>query len=238
MRDEPNMPAPITLHRVRAVCDPLESQRIIDALVAAGTVSDTRGFSTAGLRVAEFLDQHAAGGRYAALYPAPAIDDDAVYGEHDPFIAVGSSLVFDIWQFDYGGVVHGHIMCHGLGSHPNMCTTPARHARPEFLGTCSRRPASTFNFNISSLSDDNLAAYIFNRDNTAIPGWVQAFDDDMYAACNARTVSGPPLDSADWWRVATTGPGTDIVHDATGGTRCVEGTYRVTVNPDYLGTGT
>lgn len=95
-RDEPIVTAPITLHRVRAVCGTSESQRIIDALVAAGTVRDTRGFGTAGLRVAGVLDQHAAGGRYAALYPAPAIASDAVYGEHDPFIAVGSSLVFDV----------------------------------------------------------------------------------------------------------------------------------------------
>lgn len=231
------MSAPITLHRVRAVCDPLESQRIIDALVAAGTVSDTRGFSDGGLRVSEFLDQHASGGKYIALYPAPAIAPDAVYEEHDPFIAVGSSLVFDVWQFDYGDEVHGHIMCHGLGSRPKMCATPARHARPEFLGTCSRRPASTFNFNISSLSDDNLAAYIFDRDNTAIPGWVQAFGGDMYAACNARIVFGPALGSADWDNVAATAPGTDLIHDVTAGAAVVEATYLVTVNPDYIGTG-
>lgn len=232
------MTDPITLHRVRAVCGPSESQRIIDALVAAGTVRDTRGFSTAGLRVVAVLDQHAAGGKYAMLYPAPAIASDAVYGEHDPFIAVGSSLVFDVWQFDYGDVVHAHIMCQKPGSRPKMCATPARDGRLAFLGTCSRRPASTFDFDTSHLSDDNLAAYIFDRDNTAIIGWVQAFDDDMYAACNTHAVSGPPLDSADWDDVAATAPGTDIVHDATAGARFVEGTYLVTVNPDYLGTST
>lgn len=232
------MTDPITLHRVRAVCDATESQRLIDALVAAGTVADTRGFSEGGMRVAEFISQQHSGGTYQPLYPAPAIaPDSAVYGEHDPFIAVGSSLAFEVWQFDYGDVVHGHIMCRGLGSRTTMCVTSARDGRLKFLGTCSRRPARTFNFNVRHLTDDNLAGYIFERDNTAIPGWVQAFGEDVAAACNAHTVSGPPLDSADWWRVATTGPGTDIVHDATGGTRCVEGTYRVTVNPDYIGTG-
>lgn len=231
------MSAPITLHRVRAVCDPLKSQRIIDALVAADTVSDTRGFSDGGLRVSEFLDQHAAGGRYAALYPTPAIAPDAVYDEHDPFIAVGSSLVFDIWQFDYGDEVHGRIMCQKLGSRPKMCATPERDGRLAFLGTCSRRPASTFDFDTSHLSDDNLASYIFDRDNTAIIGWVQAFAEDMYAACNAHALSGPALGSADWDDVAAITPGTDIVHDVTADAAVVEANYLVTVNPDYLGTG-
>ena len=231
------MTDPITLHRVRAVCSPSESQRIIDALVAAGTVADTRGFGAGGMRVAEFIAQQHSGGTYAALYPAPDAAIDAVYGEHDPFIAVGSSLVFDAWQFDYGDEVHGHIMCRGLGPYPTMCTTPYRDARMSILGTCSRRPASTFDFDTSDTGDDNITAYIFDRDNTAITGWVHAFDDVIDATCATRVLSGPTLASAEWWTTPGTGPGTDLVHDATARAWCVEGTYLVTANPDYLGTG-
>lgn len=228
------MAEPITLRRVRAVCDEVESQAIIDALVARA-VPDTRGFGAAGRRVAEFIAQHHSGGTFAPLYPAPAVADDAAGGEHDPFTVVGSSLVFDTWQFDYGDEVHGHIMCLGIGSYPKMCTTPTRHARLAFLGTCSRRPASTFDFATSDTGDNNLAAYIFDRDNTAITGWVQAFNSDMDAVCDTSALSGPTLASADWLDIDATGPGDDIVLDATGDAWCIEGTYRVTVNPDYLG---
>lgn len=227
----------VMAHRSRAVVDTVEAQQIVAALMAGGGVADTRGFGPAGMRVAEFVDQHAAGGRYAALYPAPSIASDAVYGEHDPFIAVGSSLVFDVWQFDYGDVVHAHIMCQKLGSRPKMCTTPERDGRLAFLGTCSRRPSSTFDFDTSHLSDDNLAAYIFDRDNAAIIGWVLAFDDDIAAACDAHIVAGPPIHGAEWWDIVTAAPGTDLVHDATTRAWFVEGTYLVTANPDYLGTG-
>ena len=222
------------IRRVLTLCSPAESQAIIDALVA-GTVPDTRGFGPSGMRVAEFLAQHAAGGKYAALYPAPSEDTDS--DDPDPFHVVTSSLVCEFWQFDYGDEVHGHIMCQELGSRPKMCATPERDGRLAFLGTCSRRPASTFDFDTSHLSDDNLAGYIFDRDNTAIIGWVQAFAEDMYAACNAHAVSGPALNSADWDDVDATAPGTDLIHDVTAGAAVVEATYLVTVNPDYLGTG-
>lgn len=128
-------------------------------------------------------------------------------------------------------------MCQELGSRPKMCATPARGGRLAFLGTCSRRPASTFDFDTSHIGDDDLDRYIFGRDNTAITGWVQAFAETVYVACDAHAVSGPPLDSADWDDVAATAPGTDIVHDVTAGAAVVEATYLVTVNPDCIGTG-
>lgn len=230
------MAEPITLRRVRAVCDATESQAIIDALVNE-LVPDTRGFGDAGRRVAEFLGQHAAGGRYASLYPAPAVADDAAGGEHDPFTVVGSSLVFDVWQFDYGDEVHGHIMCVTPGVEPYLCVTPTRHARLAFLGTCSRRPASTFDFDTSDEGDDNLAAYIFDRDNTAITGWVLAFNGVVDAAVRTAPSTGHSIGDPVWWRIGDPehAPGDDIVHDATTGDTFVEATYIATVNPGYLG---
>lgn len=230
------MSDPITLHRVRAVCGPSESQRIIDALVAGGGVSDTRGFSTAGMRVVEFIAQHHSEGKYAALYPAPDIADDAADGEHDPFTVAGSSLVFDVWQFDYGDTVHGHIMASPPGAHPYLCVTPTRHARLAFLGTCSRRPADTFDFATSDEGDDNLTAYIFDRDNTAITGWVLAYNADIDAAVRVSLSTGPSIADPVWWDVGGTGPapGTDIVLDACGDEPLVEAVYLATANPDYL----
>lgn len=231
------MDKPLTIRRFRAVCDAVESQAIIDALVNE-SVPDSRGFGAAARRVAEFLAQHAAGGRYASLYPAPSIASDAVYGEHDPFIAVGSSLVFDVWQFDYGDEVHGHIMCVTPGVEPYLCVTPTRHARLAFLGTCSRRPASTFDFDTSDEGDDNLAAYIFDRDNTAITGWVLAFNGVVDAAVRTAPSTGHSIGDPVWWRIGDPehAPGDDIVHDATTGDTFVEATYIATVNPGYLGT--
>lgn len=231
------MTDPITLRRVRAVCDAAESQAIIDALVNE-SLPDTRGFGDAGHRVAEFLDQHAAGGRYAPLYPAPAIADDAADGERDPFTVVGSSLVFDIWQFDYGDEVHGHIMSSPPGVHPYLCATPTRHARLAFLGTCSRRPASTFDYATSDEGDDNLAAYIFDCDNTAITGWVLAYNADVDAAVRVSLSTGPSISDPVWWNVGGPGPvpGDDIVLDATSDASLVEAEYLATANPDYLGT--
>ena len=129
----------VTAYRTRAVVDANEAQKIVAALMVSGTVRDTRGFSTAGLRVAQFLDQHAAGGTYAPLYPVPVKD---TYGQRlpDPFLLIGSSRVCDMWQLDYGDVVHGHITITHASAPPMMCVTPLRSHQSGLLGTTSRRP--------------------------------------------------------------------------------------------------
>lgn len=98
----------VTAHRARAVVDADEAKQIVAALMSDAAVPDTRGFSPAGLRVAEFLAQHAAGDRYTTLYPAPETD---TYGQRlpDPFTAIGSSQVCDLWQLNYEGVVHPNV---------------------------------------------------------------------------------------------------------------------------------
>lgn len=213
------MSKPTIIRRVRTLCSPAESQAIIDALVA-GTVPDTRGFGPAGMRVAEFVGQHAAGGKYAALYPAPSEDTDS--DEPDPFLVVTSPLVCEMWQFDYGDEVHGHIMLSDETGFPAVPARAFRNAQLEFIGTCSRHTTD-----IDRNSD--VTDYFIGRDDTASSGRVFFHASELPHSIGSYIASGPDMLDSQWRDVAhATAPGTDLVHDATGGAALVEAVYMTT----------
>ena len=213
------MSKPTIIRRVRTLCSPAESQAIIDALVA-GTVPDTRGFGPAGMRVAEFVGQHAAGGKYAALYPAPSEDTDS--DEPDPFLVVTSPLVCEMWQFDYGDEIHGHIMLSDETGFPAVPARAFRNAQLEFIGTCSRHTTD-----IDRNSD--VTDYFIGRDDTASSGRVFFHASELPHSIGSYIASGPDMLDSQWRDVAhATAPGTDLVHDATGGAALVEAVYMTT----------
>lgn len=217
----------VTAHRTRAVVDADEAQQIVTALMD-GTVPDTRGFSSAGLRVAEFLGQHAAGGRYVALYPAPDTD---TYGQRlpDPFTAIGSSQVCDVWQLDYGDVIHGHITLTRALAPPMMCVTPLRSHQSGLIGTTSRRPVGAHRHDTPGDNDDDtLSDYIVAGDNTAVLLWALAFSDDIALACDVKPVAGPELQDRAWHALGFNTPGRDIALDVAAPARVLEATYRIT----------
>lgn len=226
------MSKPTIIRRVRTLCGPAEAQAIIDALVA-GTVPDTRGFGPSGMRVAEFLDQHAAGDKYAALYPAPSEDTDS--DVDDPFIVVTSSLLCDIWQFDYGDEVHGHIlMSDGVGF-AAVPARPFRNAGLSFIGTCSRHTADTDSGADDADNDDYLYGrddvfgYFFGRDDTAASDRVFFHVSELSHSIGPYIASGPDIPDSRWDGVVNVpAPGTDLVHDATGAAALVEAVYMAT----------
>ena len=213
------MSKPTIIRRVRTLCGPAESQSIIDALVD-GAVPDTRGFGPSGRRVADFLAQHAAGGKYVALYPAPSEDTDS--DEPDPFLVVTSSLVCEMWQFDYGDEVHGHIMLSDETGFPAVPARAFRNAQLGFIGTCSRHTTD-----IDRNSD--VTDYFIGRDDTASSGRVFFHASELPHSIGSYIASGPDMLDSQWRDVAhATAPGTDIVHDATGGAALVEAVYMTT----------
>lgn len=218
----------VTAHRARVVVDADEAQRIVAALTAGGTARDTRGFSTAGLRVAQFLDQHAAGGTYVPLYPVPVKD---TYGQHlpDPFLLIGSSQVCDMWQLDYGDAVHGHITLTRASAPPMMCVTPLRSHQSGLLGTTSRRPEDAHTKSTPADNDDDtLADYLVAQDNTAVLLWALAFSDDIARACDVEALRGPALQDRAWRAIGFNTPGYDLALDTAAPSRVIEATYRLT----------
>lgn len=218
----------VTAHRARAVVDADEAQQVIAALISGAAVPDTRGFSPAGLRVAEFLAQHAAGDRYTTLYPAP---DKDTYGQRlpDPFTAIGSSQVCDLWQLDYGGVVHGHITITRASAPSMLCVTPLRSHQSGLLGTTSRRPVDTYKHAAARDNDDDtLADYIVAQDNTAVLLWALAFSDDIARACDVGAPRGPALQDRAWRAIGFNTPGYDLALDMAAPSRVIEATYRLT----------
>mgnify|MGYP001660859935 CR=1 FL=1 len=226
------MSKPTIIRRVRTLCSPAESQAIIDALVA-GTVPDTRGFGPSGMRVAEFVGQHAAGGKYAALYPAPAEDTDS--DEPDPFLVVTSSLVCEMWQFDYGDEVHAHVLVSDGVGFAAVPARPFRNAGLSFIGTCSRHTADTDSGTDDAEGDDYLygrddvAGYFFGRDDTAASDRVFFHVSELSHSIGPYIASGPDIPDSRWDGVVNApAPGTDLVHDATGSTALVEAVYMTT----------
>lgn len=213
------MSKPTIIRRVRALCGPAESQAIIDALVD-GAVPDTRGFGAAGMRVAEFLGQHAAGGTCRPLYPAPAEDTDS--DEPDPFLVVTSPLVCEMWQFDYGDEVHGHIMLSDETGFPAVPARAFRNAQLEFIGTCSRRTEDIDR-------NGDVTDYFFGRDDTAASDRVFFHVSELSHSIGPYIASGPDIPDSRWDDVVNVpAPGTDLVHDATGGAALVEAVYMTT----------
>ena len=227
------MSKPTIIRRVRALCGPAESQAIIDALVA-GTVPDTRGFGPSGMRVAEFMSQHAAGGTCRPLYPAPA-EETGGSDVDDPFRVVTSSLLCDIWQFDYGDEVHGHIlMSDGVGF-AAVPARPFRNAGLSFIGTCSRHTAGTDSGAYDADNDDYLYGrddvfgYFFGRDDTAASDRVFFHVSELSHSIGPYIASGPDIPDSRWDDVVNVpAPGTDLVHDATGAAALVEAVYMAT----------
>lgn len=218
----------VMAHRSRAVVDTVEAQQIVAALMAGGGVADTRGFSAAGMRVAEFVDQHAAGNGFAPLHPAPDTD---TYGHRlpDPFTAIGPSQVCDMWQLDYGNVVHGHATITRAIAPPMMCVTPLRSHQSGLLGTTSRRPVGAHRHDTPGDNDDDtLADYIVAQDNTAVLLWALAFSDDIALACDVETLRGPELQDRSWHALGFNTPGRDIALDVAAPARVLEATYRIT----------
>lgn len=214
----------VMAHRTRAVCGPSESQRIIDALVAAGTVRDTRWFSDGGLRVAEFVSQHAAGNGFAPLHPAPDTD---TYGRRlpDPFTAIGSSQVCDMWKLDYGDRVHGHVAV--SPDHTGSCFPLLDFRIATRCGTTSRHWLTPPNPSVQAVVEvdspdgptwrtdtDLLADYLAgNRHDVGALDTVVA--SVLSSAATFRTQSGPPLNDRVWKRDLPA-PGTDLAFDMTG----------------------
>lgn len=226
------MSKPTIIRRARTLCGPAESQAIIDALVA-GTVPDTRGFGPSGMRVADFLAQHAAGGKYAALYLAPSEDTDS--DEPDPFLVVTSPLVCEMWQFDYGDEVHGHIlMSDGVGF-AAVPARPFRNAGLSFIGTCSRHTTDIDSGADDADNDDYLYGrddvfgYFFGRDDTAASDRVFFHVSELSHSIGPYIASGPDIPDSRWDDVVNVpAPGTDLVHDATGAAALVEAVYMTT----------
>lgn len=152
----------LTARHVRTRVFAHEANSIIHALARGGVVRGTAGMTKGAVRVADFIAQHAAGGRYAALYPIPQVPGEAARTE---------PATCDIWQFTYpDGVVHGHVMLHhDVSNQVFVCATPVCLPRHELLGTTSRKPAHN-----PSEKRTNLLAFarhLFDRDNDAVRGW-------------------------------------------------------------------
>ena len=228
------MSKPTIIRRVRTLCGPAESQAIIDALVA-GTVPDTRGFGAAGRRVAEFLDQHAAGDKHQPLYPAPA-EETGDSDVPDPFHVVGSSLLCDIWQFDYGDEIHGHILVSDGVGFAAVPARPFRNAALSFIGTCSRHTADTDSGAGADADNDDylygrddVFGYFFGRDDTAASDRVFFHVSELSHSIGPYIASGPDMLDSQWDAVVhVPAPGTDLVHDATGGAAGVEAVHMTT----------
>lgn len=217
----------LAARRTRVILLPHEARRVADALMNGTAVRDTRGFSVAGMRVAEFLDQHAASDKYQPLYPAPTQD---TYGLAlaDPYATVATSLSCEFWQLDYGDEVHGHIALARALAPPMLCLTPARFNRTGFLGTCSRRPADAHTRSTPADNDDDtLDKFVFDRDNTGVLLWALAFSDDIALACEVEAVRGPELQDKAWQALGFQVPGRDIALDAQCPDLVLTATYRI-----------
>lgn len=227
------MTKPTIIRRVRALCSAAESQAIIDALVD-GVVPDTRGFGAAAMRVAEFVDQHAAGGTCRPLYPAPA-EETGDSDVDDPFLVITSSLVFDVWQFDYGDEVHGHILVSDGVGFAAVSARPFRNAGLVFIGTCSRHTADTDSGADDADNDnylygrDDVFGYFFGRDDTVASDRVFFHVSELSHSIGPYIASGPDIPDSRWDGVANVpAPGTDLVYDATGAAALVEAVYMTT----------
>lgn len=193
----------ITARHIRTRVFAHEANSITHALARGGMVRDTAGMSKGAVRVADFITQHAAGGRYAALYPIPQVPGETT---------MTTPATRDVWQFTYpDGVVHGHIMLHhDISNQVFVCAMPVFLPRHELFGTTSRKPAHNPSEKRTNLLA--FARYLFDRDNDAVRGWAlpqQGVLDAVVDVGGAHDMSDMcvcvPLPGGDLYFVA--GPG-------------------------------
>lgn len=152
----------LTARHIRTRVFAHEANSIIHALARGGVVRGTTGVTKGAVRVADFIAQHAGGGRCAALYPIPPVPGGAARTE---------PATCDVWQFTYpDGVVHGHIMLHhDISNLAFICATPMCFLKHGLYGTTSRKPAHKPSEKRTNLLA--FARYLFDRDNDAVRGW-------------------------------------------------------------------
>lgn len=135
----------------------------------------------------------------------------------------------DLWQLDYGNVVHGHITITRASAPPMMCVTPLRSHQSGLLGTTSRRPVDTYKHAAARDNDDDtLDDYIVAQDNTGVLLWALAFSDDIARACDVKPVAGPELQDRAWHALGFQAPGRDIALDVAVPSRVLEAIYLLT----------
>lgn len=107
-------------------------------------------------------------------------------------------LVFDVWQFDYGDVVHAHAAVHSVGTgnravptnlvfFDGMIGTTTRDTEPSF-GSWGARPDY----------DESVAAYVFGDDNSFIKDMQYIMPKLAPAPLVSECLSGPAIDDPIW----------------------------------------
>lgn len=183
--------------------------------------------------LAAIIDAHQHDDRYAGL---PFFDP---LGHYDPDLspslgamcthaeAMESCVVVDVWQFDYGDVVHAHIGVYKAGAHNRVI--PANTTEfPDMVGLTTR-PANPWLHGVSMFGAavEPALAYIFGDDTTGVPATQSIDPNRVFAWCAVDTVSGPDLDDPVWDHDPII-PGRDLVYDiASGGTTAVRGVYHI-----------
>lgn len=185
--------------------------------------------------LAAIIDAHQHDDRYADL---PFFDPHGPYG---PGLApalgamcthaevMGSHVVVDVWQFDYGEQVHAHVGVYKARAYNRVIPTNSTEF-PDMVGLTTRPTAADVPVYGHALVGDvePSLSYIFGDDTTAVPSAKTIDPNRVFAWCAVDTVSGPDLADPVWDRDPHL-PGTDLAHDmACGGATAVRGVYHIT----------
>lgn len=195
----------ITARHIRVRVPTGEANTIISALTSGSTVTDTAGLSKGAVRVADFIAQHAVGGRHAALYPIPRVPGDTERTE---------PATCDMWQFTYpDGEVHGHIMLHhDISNLVYICAMPMCFPKHGLYGTTSRMPTQAQTRTEALSIRSGFSRYLFGRDNDVVRGWALAQPYDINKAADVDGAYGEH--GAGGLRECVPLPGEDLHFDA------------------------
>lgn len=230
-------PPHITARRTLVALDRDWLVPIARALAHATPLEPVPSMSPGTSLLAEFLIQHNGGNpRYARLGPItktqvlPPSEDDWLTAPLD-----GTAPHAEFWQFDYGDVVHGHVVVSSdhIGSwFPLMdfrittrCGTTSRHwLAPPNPAVQAVVEIDTSDGPVWRVDTDLFADYLAGARHD-----VGALDiviaSVLSSAATFRTQSGPPLNDPVWKRNLPA-PGTDLALDMTAGGG-IHATYHV-----------
>lgn len=149
--------------------------------------------------VAHILHEHQTSDRHARF---PRWENPYLYGMFNAMCERADQkdepLVFDVWQFDYGDVVHAHVAVHSVGTgnravptnlvfFDGMLGTTTRDTTPS-LGMAGKRPSY----------DESVAAYIFGEDNSFIKDMQYIMPKLSIAPLVSKCALGSAIDDPIW----------------------------------------